>query len=78
MCGPCSPCVPSVGHCDPREADGAVFGENGRAGFAFVIGVHGMVFIALDDFFGVFGIEVGVFFFVVVVGRHGGRSFLEG
>lgn len=21
MCGPCSPCVPSVGHCDPREAD---------------------------------------------------------
>ncbi|MFF7407821.1 radical SAM protein [Streptomyces lydicus] len=20
-CGPCSPCVPSVGHCDPREAD---------------------------------------------------------
>lgn len=23
MCGPCSPCVPSVGHCDPREADGA-------------------------------------------------------
>ncbi|WP_306320446.1 MULTISPECIES: radical SAM protein [unclassified Streptomyces] len=23
MCGPCSPCVPSVGHCDPREADAA-------------------------------------------------------
>lgn len=23
MCGPCSPCVPSVGHCDPREADSA-------------------------------------------------------
>ncbi|WP_399139061.1 SPASM domain-containing protein [Streptomyces sp. NBUA17] len=22
MCGPCSPCVPSVGHCDPRVADG--------------------------------------------------------
>ncbi|KPC86320.1 radical SAM protein [Streptomyces sp. NRRL WC-3753] len=22
MCGPCSPCVPSVGHCDPRIADG--------------------------------------------------------
>jgi radical SAM protein with 4Fe4S-binding SPASM domain len=22
MCGPCSPCVPSVGHCDPSEADG--------------------------------------------------------
>ncbi|WP_110944172.1 radical SAM protein [Streptomyces niger] len=21
MCGPCQPCVPSVGHCDPREAD---------------------------------------------------------
>jgi radical SAM protein with 4Fe4S-binding SPASM domain len=21
MCGPCSPCVPSVGHCDPTEAD---------------------------------------------------------
>lgn len=21
MCGPCSPCVPSVGHCDPRIAD---------------------------------------------------------
>ncbi|MGK5544734.1 radical SAM protein [Streptomyces sp. URMC 127] len=20
MCGPCQPCVPSVGHCDPREA----------------------------------------------------------
>lgn len=20
MCGPCSPCVPSVGHCDPQEA----------------------------------------------------------
>ncbi|OII64324.1 radical SAM protein [Streptomyces sp. CC53] len=20
MCGPCSPCVPSVGHCDPRAA----------------------------------------------------------
>ncbi|MGW2326682.1 radical SAM protein [Streptomyces sp. NPDC001700] len=20
MCGPCSPCVPSVGHCDPKEA----------------------------------------------------------
>ncbi|WP_246494895.1 SPASM domain-containing protein [Streptomyces zagrosensis] len=23
MCGPCDPCVPSVGHCDPREADSA-------------------------------------------------------
>ncbi|MEV4338776.1 radical SAM protein [Streptomyces sp. NPDC049590] len=23
MCGPCSPCVPSVGHCDPKEADSA-------------------------------------------------------
>ncbi|MFF7704270.1 radical SAM protein [Streptomyces lydicus] len=21
MCGPCNPCVPSVGHCDPREAN---------------------------------------------------------
>ncbi|MFE1767937.1 radical SAM protein [Streptomyces angustmyceticus] len=21
MCGPCGPCPPSVGHCDPREAD---------------------------------------------------------
>ncbi|MEU7167737.1 radical SAM protein [Streptomyces morookaense] len=21
-CGPCQPCPPSVGHCDPREADG--------------------------------------------------------
>ncbi|MFJ6658654.1 radical SAM protein [Streptomyces sp. NPDC091377] len=28
MCGPCSPCVPSVGHCDPRtaEAPGATIG----------------------------------------------------
>ncbi|MFI6287747.1 radical SAM protein [Streptomyces sp. NPDC051018] len=24
MCGPCQPCVPSVGHCDPREANPAV------------------------------------------------------
>lgn len=23
MCGPCSPCVPSVGHCDPKEAESA-------------------------------------------------------
>lgn len=23
MCGPCSPCVPSVAHCDPSEADNA-------------------------------------------------------
>ncbi|MFH8344657.1 radical SAM protein [Streptomyces sp. NPDC018045] len=23
MCGPCTPCVPSVGHCDPQEADAA-------------------------------------------------------
>ncbi|MFE5901116.1 radical SAM protein [Streptomyces sp. NPDC056488] len=21
MCGPCAPCVPSVGHCDPKEVD---------------------------------------------------------
>ncbi|MFJ2816341.1 SPASM domain-containing protein [Streptomyces sp. NPDC087294] len=23
MCGPCGPRVPSVGHCDPREAESA-------------------------------------------------------
>ncbi|MGW0942380.1 radical SAM protein [Streptomyces sp. NPDC002623] len=23
MCGPCSPCVPAVAHCDPSEADSA-------------------------------------------------------
>ncbi|MCS0639066.1 radical SAM protein [Streptomyces sp. LP05-1] len=21
MCGPCQPCVPTIGHCDPKEAD---------------------------------------------------------
>lgn len=30
MCGPCAPCVPSVGHCDPKKAGG----ESGAATIA--------------------------------------------
>ncbi|MFE3736808.1 SPASM domain-containing protein [Streptomyces sp. NPDC059134] len=32
MCGPCSPCVPSVANCDPRPADAATIGAPGQIG----------------------------------------------
>ncbi|MFJ2178572.1 radical SAM protein [Streptomyces sp. NPDC087851] len=32
MCGPCSPCVPSVGNCDPRPSGAATIGVPGQIG----------------------------------------------